>query len=330
MPKKPIKRIKRAPADVRPAAMDLSKREVQYIIRDYLNLSKCKSSIHSHHHILEKKGIDSPVYNYILRDTKRAIENIKNVLDVWTENSVAARWVKSFPGFGPIVSAGLSAYIDIRRTSTSSSFCQYAGFGDRWPRSMAEIDNAIKESIGTFGYEPTDKHLDFLADRFSLDPTRFKRNCYSSKGRLTWPRIDWVLHNPPWQQHLHAICLRTSLVIVRSIWAKDNYYRHIYEYQKKRLVALSESGAFAAKAAKELREKDYSRDTVASKAYRVGKYPHGRLDRMARRAALKTFLRHFWMVEYRARVGEMPPEHYAIDVLGGSKRLVVPNWPKFE
>lgn len=327
MPKKPIKRVRRVPKDIRYSAVDMSKLEAQYLYKDYMSWRKLNQTSTHYRNILGKKGDHSDCINFITADIQRLRKNIVDMLDIWAENYITGRWVKSIPGLGPVVAGGLLSVVDIKRAPTSSSLCQFAGFGDKKRCTIPAGQKLVKASIDEYGHTPTPEHIKYIADALELNYERFNALCKIRQKSYSWDRIFWVMRIPPYNPIAHDA---TLIAIKGLVWNEGCYYNGIYKHNIERITLLNANGQYKKTAEFELTTKSYVRDTPAKRAYEAGKLPDSRIKAMARRAAVKAFLRHYWMVEYRAQTGEMPPEHYAIDVLGGSHKLVVPNWPSFE
>jgi hypothetical protein len=325
--KKQIKRVKRVPKDIRPEAVDMSKAEVRYLMKDYYNISAAAMSLTSHRRLLNKKEHSSICTGWMWSDVDAAKDNLVSIFDIWTEKFLTGRWIKSHQGLGPVVAAGLLCVFDVTKAPTSSSLVQFAGFGDKDRPTKKQADALIRASIERFGYEPTPEHMQFFAEALQ---TKFEVLSGMSKtysGDYAWELIQRALICPPWNPIAHQAGLIAGQTFV---WSKGSFYNTFYEHEKLRYGALNNAGMYKHIAEFELRTKNYKRNTKAKQAYKNGKLPESRVKARARRSAIKAFLRHTWMVEYRAHTGEMPPEHYAVDVLGGSHRLVVPNWPRFD
>ena len=78
-----------------------------------------------------KQGADEGTETIILQhfaDQVRTLETqMIRVLDGWTDRIPVAAWAKQQKGIGPVLSAGLSAYIDITKAPTAGAIWRYAG-----------------------------------------------------------------------------------------------------------------------------------------------------------------------------------------------------------
>jgi hypothetical protein len=91
------------------------------------------------------------------------------------------------------------------------------------------------------------------------------------------------------------------------------FYGMIYAIQKARELERNDAGEFAeqAKTTLEAHPKHANKKT-----YEAGQFPAGRIDRMARRAAVKIFVSNYHYVGYCIAFGELPPKPYVFSVLG--------------
>ncbi len=98
--------------------------------------------------------------------------------------------------------------------------------------------------------------------------------------------------------------------------SEECFYGHYYRKRKEYEVARNESGGNAERAARILVEKNFGKGTDAFKHLSGGKLPPAQIDAMARRAAVKLFLSHFFMVWFFQTFNKLPPSPYAIAILG--------------
>lgn len=74
-----------------------------------------------------------------------------------------------------------------------------------------------------------------------------------------------------------------------------------------------------------LTEKNFNKKTDAYRHLKSGKLPPAQVDAMARRAAVKLFLSHLFLVWYWQHHQKLPPSPYAIAILGHKDFVPPPN-----
>ena len=80
---------------------------------------------------VDGEGREVPSSMEWLAKNKRNEENqIKKMLDIYTDNHVIGRWAKETVGIGPVISAALLAYLDVTKCKNANQFLSYAGQND--------------------------------------------------------------------------------------------------------------------------------------------------------------------------------------------------------
>ncbi|MCC8015635.1 MAG: IS110 family transposase [Eubacterium sp.] len=117
--------MERITRDLKKAAATLSKNEARYLVDTYYQIqdfrkataNQCRSMNEEPHETLE----------FFKGDFETIENDIKKALDEYTDNNAVGRWCKSICGIGPVISAGLLAYIDITQAPTAGHIQAYAG-----------------------------------------------------------------------------------------------------------------------------------------------------------------------------------------------------------
>ena len=68
---------------------------------------------------------------WVAKNRRNEEEQIKKLLDVYTDNHPVGRWAKDTIGIGPVLAAALIAYMDIEKCKHSGQFLSYAGQNDQ-------------------------------------------------------------------------------------------------------------------------------------------------------------------------------------------------------
>lgn len=144
-------------------------------------------------------------------------KTLVKMLDIWTDQSVVGRWVKSLHGFGPIIAAGLLAHIDITKAPTVGHIWSFAGLNPHqvwekghtrpWNGALKVLAFKIGDSIVKFHnspesfygplyekrkvYEQSRNERGELAEQALLKPKTHKQwKNYYSKGTLPPGHIE--------------------------------------------------------------------------------------------------------------------------------------------
>ena len=74
---------------------------------------------------------DNDVLKFLENSQNISERNIQKILDKVTDTTAAGRWAKSIIGIGPVIAAGLTAYIDITKAQTVGAVWSFAGVDPR-------------------------------------------------------------------------------------------------------------------------------------------------------------------------------------------------------
>lgn len=124
----------------------------------------------------------------------------------------------------------------------------------------------------------------------------------------------------PYNRRLKLVCFKIGESFVKVSGKPDSLYGKLYAEFKAAEIRKNESGLYKEAAAKELRTKDFKRDTVTKARLLEGKLSDGHLHAKAKRKAVKIFLSHYWVKGREARNLEVR-EPYAIRVLGHDGKI---------
>src|SRR5690349_18426753 len=115
--------IKRLSKDLKEAAMRLSDREASFLVDSYYQLQEYRNTPKDQLDSLVKGGEPCQIIDWLTGETKKLEYQIKNSLERYASESPVGQWTMSLYGIGPVISAGLLAYIRV----DNKPGWQYAG-----------------------------------------------------------------------------------------------------------------------------------------------------------------------------------------------------------
>lgn len=312
--------IKALPKDLRYNAVDMSVREAKYLVKESLSWKGLKQAANNHARILNDHHDANECVKWVMNNTRQIGRNINYFFDIWTDQFPASRWVKSMPGLGPFIAAGLAVHIDIEKAPKPSSVWKYAGFTPTSKRvSKDASDELIQSLMDKYGDVVTEQHIIATAENLGLDPDKAIRFC---AGKHTWKKLDAYIRKPNYEPTLRKICLAAGR---QFEWFKDCPYHSVVQYYKERDEKRNQAGGFADKATGMLALYNYNPSTIAYQAYIEGKLPPAHIRSRAKSKTIKVFLAHYWQVLYYSTYKKEPPECYAVDILKSTRKIVAPN-----
>jgi hypothetical protein len=137
----PLKRLTR---DLRLAARTLSDDEARFLVDAYYQMQDDRKRAANQRLSLTKSGEPHEVIDWLFANTETLEGDIRRALDAYGDSKVVGKWSKSIVGIGPVISAGLLAYIDIAKAPTSGNIWRFAGVDPtvKWEKGQKRPWNA--------------------------------------------------------------------------------------------------------------------------------------------------------------------------------------------
>lgn len=109
----------------------MTKDEVRFMVDRYYDMQKMRIATGNQDFALHNNNVEISEDNalsYISDAFKDTEKSISKFLDVYTDNHPIGQWLKSIMGIGPVLAAGLLAYIDMDKVKTAGALWKYAGW----------------------------------------------------------------------------------------------------------------------------------------------------------------------------------------------------------
>jgi len=122
-----IERLARLSKDAKAAALTLSDREARFLVDTYYRIQDNRKRSASQSRSLKKREQPNALVGWLAHLDKTVENSIKAVLLGYAKRSPIGVWSMSNYGIGPVIAAGLSAYIDITKAPTVGHIWSFAG-----------------------------------------------------------------------------------------------------------------------------------------------------------------------------------------------------------
>lgn len=234
--------------DLKDAAVTLDENEVRFLVDAYYQMQKDRIRSDNQARALSETKEPHDILLWLGQQSLHLEKEIQKVLLAYTKSHMMGSWLLSIKGIGPVISAGLLAYIDINIANTAGKIWSYAGIdvgsldkewkkGEKrpWNANFKTLCWKIGESfVKVSGYEDalygqfyaekkrylTEKNeaggFQALAERF-LKEKNFSKSTEAykaySQGKL-----------PP--AHIHAMAKRKAVKLFLSHLQQVWYEKH--------------------------------------------------------------------------------------------------------
>ena len=135
---------RRLAKDVKAAAKLMSREDAILLVDRYYALQEHRIALGNQASAATREGRSHEIPDYF-GSYFRILENqMKTLLDAFTENQAPGRWAKAQLGIGPVLAAGFLAHIDITRAPTVGHIWSFAGLDPtkKWGKGQKRPWNA--------------------------------------------------------------------------------------------------------------------------------------------------------------------------------------------
>lgn len=184
MESKEMEPVVRMSKDIAYAAKMLSDTEARYLVDAYYIIQEDRKRAVAQQKALQENKEPNMVIAWLAEQSKTLEEQIKRALDKYTQEHVMGSWMRQVYGIGPVLSAGLLAYIDITKAPTAGHIWSYAGIcaNQKWEKGKKRPWNAqLKVLVWKIGQS-------FL--KFSGAPECFYGHLYLKRKQYEVERND--------------------------------------------------------------------------------------------------------------------------------------------
>lgn len=326
----PMRRLKK---DLALSSVTLTEDEARYVVSYYYQIQEWRKAAGSRIFQQDKEKAPHLVLSWFFNNLEQMETDIKKALDVYSNSKEIGRWSKSITGIGPVIAAGLIAYIDMRPSekyptsfSTVAKVWRFAGLDSTI--SWLGRDKA-RELLATYYPDSTLTELEVreIAVRTNRNQDSFLRMCEVTDGKAKREKVLIALARRPWNAGLKVLCWKIGESFVKVSTNEADYYGKYYLKRKAEETIKNERGDYAELAQQILAAKRFGRETEAYKAYIQGRLPAGHIHARAKRYAVKLFLSHWHAVNYEIVHGKPAPTPWVIEFGGHKDYIKPPNWP---
>ena len=333
-----IEALEKLTKDVKNGAKTLGKQEARYLVDLYYNLQNFRILTNNQIRAINQSDVDEPheTIAFFAKNFETLENDIKKVLDVYTNDNPVGKWCKSITGIGAVISAGLIANLDVTDKPTAGHFWSYCGLNDfnrPWigrEKTKKIIDNCLGDkknkdiTFEDFCYccVQTQWKPDNLINATGKDGKKIFYNAEGTEYKFKKEDIISQCAKRPYNAKMKTLLWKLGQSFVKVSNNPNDIYGKIYQQRKAYEMAKNEKLEYKEQA--EIKAKIVGKNTEAYKAYSVGKLPPAHIQARAERYAVRIFLSHLHEIMYLIEYGEEAPKPFAIEILGHAHKIECP------
>ncbi len=130
--------LKKLSKDIRNAAKHMGREEVGFLVQSYYSTQEKRKASANQIRSIEKSNqeklaaggnvVSFEVLKWHLANNEMQEQQLKLALGHFVKNDPVGKWLVSIAGIGPVLAAGLLAYIDITQSPTAGHILSFAGY----------------------------------------------------------------------------------------------------------------------------------------------------------------------------------------------------------
>lgn len=275
---------------------------------------------------------NSFILEFFLKNFKIMESNISKVIEMAVNISPVGQWLMQVKGVGPVIAAGIIAYLDVRDKQYASQFISYAGLNDNnrpWlgvEKSRAIVNEVMAEMKTK---KVTDEVVEQIALRSKWSYSHIRDWAYNP-DKDTWSKdkVIKAISVVPYNRTLKTLMHKCGESFHWKCNDAESVYGTLFTQRRDQENIKNENGEFSDQAANILVTKNIGKDTAAYKSYSHGKLPKAHINARALRWTEKIFLAHVFEEMYRVEYDEIPPRYYILEHGNGQhNKLIEPEVP---
>jgi hypothetical protein len=297
----PVERLTR---DLVVASRVLSLREARFLVDTYYQMQDARIRAAHQTRLLAQSEEPNTVMSWLQGQNTVLEKQVGRALDAFSGSHPVGQWARSIVGVGPVISAGLIAYLDIHKAPSVGHFWRIAGLDPTskwgkgeirpWNATLKTLCYLIGESFVKFQNHPDDTYGKVYATRKSIEIERNDQGLFAEQCNTSLTTKNYDKSTEAWAWY--SACLPGGACA-----------------QINALPAEKRPAAF-----KRMKGQPGSGTPML---------PPARIQLRSARYATKLFLSHLHHVWYEIEFGKPPPMPYILNQPGHVHFMGPPNWP---
>lgn len=324
--------VRRASRDIMKAARVLGPQEARFLVDAYYMMQEDRKRANNQVRALGENQEPNSVLAYLADQSTTLEAQIKLALDHYTQGHQMGEWMRRVDGIGPVLSAGLLAYIDITKAPTVGHIWRIAGLDPtvKWLSSEETRRVISRFSEEQENLQPNEVDLVTVTracqyfGRNVDTMVRFMTDAETSKTTWTVTALSKAVARRPWDGKLKTLCWKIGQSFVKGSGREECHYGKWYKVKKAEYTARNLNGDYKEQALAAYNSDYYGKETEAYKHVKEGRLPPAQIQARAQRWAVKLFLSHMHNEWYERHHGKPAPLPYPIAILGHAHYIPPP------
>jgi hypothetical protein len=352
--------------DLKKVAGTMASGEARFMVDSYYQSQGNRMREEARIRGLAKNEEPHAVLSWLADNNSRLEKQTATALKYYAESTPIGQWAAEVVGVGPIINAGLQAYIDITKAETAGAIWNLMGFNpdQRW-LGTSGADALVKDIVNGAKWD-ADAHIPLLSKAARVKEDTLRRMATARGATLTKDSVRKALARRPWNANLKTLGYKLGESFVKVSGNPASLYGRLFRERKAKEIERNVSGQNAQKAQDSLRSdkmRGLGKDTDCRKWLEgwfkptgieatedhvvadneveaagwiylevgpggggIPMLPPAQIHARARRWVVKLFISHWHQAAYRLHFRKDPPKPFAIEH-GGHAHFIEPEVP---
>jgi hypothetical protein len=114
--------------DILQSMQSMTDKEVKFLVQTYYIIQETRIQVSNRYQALLKEQMPNQFWTWAFNEFEKFENQIKKALKKWVEQQpIWTEWAVNVKGLGPIIIAGMVAYVDINKINSAGQLISYAG-----------------------------------------------------------------------------------------------------------------------------------------------------------------------------------------------------------
>lgn len=218
--------------DLRAATQDLTRDEARYLVARYYHIQTDRQRLSNQTKALGKAEKPHEVIEHFKKQALQLEKSILLALDIYSNNSIMGQWARSIIGIGPVIAAGLDAWIDPANCRTAGDIYSLGGVNPEaiW-LGRKKSETLIRGLLDKHGLKkPTEELVRFAAGEAGINPDRLMVRLGADATNKT--KVVSMLSKRPWNADLKTLIWKIGESFKNFSGNPKSFYGRVYKERK--------------------------------------------------------------------------------------------------
>lgn len=185
--------VEKLDRDIIRAASTMTPNEMRFLVKTYYRIQKIRIQLGNAASAAQRSGTPAAFSEWFAGQLKRLEQQLPKVMQAWAQEYPAGEWAMSQIGIGPVLAAGLLAYIDPEKATTPGKVWRFAGLdptikwseGEKRPycQDLKVLCFRIGDSFVKFSNHPNCFYGHIYRQRKALETQRNEAGLYAEQAK---------------------------------------------------------------------------------------------------------------------------------------------------